>query len=252
MRRPSELCELHGAATPRSWSSEWRMHRPRPPCNLSTTTPPFTVALVALVGKRKREERVTAPTSRIMCPALGNAHWAALIAHANAHHRAAFLSVFTAPVLRCVGCVNGTPCPNDIAIDLAALDAPDALAHLHHEQELQVTCDMWRAALPLTPLAWDDGHDSSVQCDLTFGVRSDALGSPHGSWDMACPREVAWRCVVCDLYCVLPIGYSTEYQPIECVRRVQFSRVALLDTRFVPPVPLRVSTDYRVYGVSNR
>jgi hypothetical protein len=121
---------------------------------------------------------VTAPSSRIariMRPVLDEACWAAFVAHANAHYRATFLAAFNGPLLRCVGRVGGAPCPRDAAVDLAAPDAANCLAHLHldHEQDLQITCDMWKAALPPSPAAWDDGINGPLLCHLLFGVRND-------------------------------------------------------------------------------
>ena len=121
---------------------------------------------------------MTAPSSRIariMRPVLDEACWAAFVAHANAHYRAAFLAAFNGPLLRCVGRVSGAPCPRDATVDLSAPDAANWLAHLHldHEQDLQITCDMWKAALPPSPAAWDDGINGPLLCHLLFGVRND-------------------------------------------------------------------------------
>ncbi len=99
-----------------------------------------------------------------MRPVLDEACWAAYVAHANAHYRAAFLATFNGlqrthngrrtsptadfngPILRCVGRVSGAPCPRDATVDLSAPDAAKWLAHLRldHKQDLQITCDMWR------------------------------------------------------------------------------------------------------------
>ena len=139
------------------------------------------------LARRRASKRwsalVTAPTSRIariMRLVLGEASWAAFVAHANAHYRAAFLAAFNGPLLRCVGRVSGAPCPRHATVDLAAPDAANCLAHLHldHEQDLQITCDMWKAALPPLPAAWDDGVNGPLLCHLLFGVRNDPL---HGA-----------------------------------------------------------------------
>jgi hypothetical protein len=68
----------------------------------------------------------------------------------------------------------------DATVNLAAPDAANWLAHLHldHEQDLQITCDMWKAALPPSPVAWDDGINGPLLCHLLFGVRNDPL---HGA-----------------------------------------------------------------------
>ena len=124
---------------------------------------------------------VSAPTSRVahaMLRALGEAHWAAFVAHATAHYKPAFLAVFQRRVLRCVG-RYGRPCPRGFAVELASPVAADALPllHLDHEQDVQITCDMWRAALPPAPASWDDGIDGALLCHLLFGVVEDPV---HG------------------------------------------------------------------------
>ena len=49
--------------------------------------------------------------------------------------------------------------------------------HLDHEQDLQITCDMWRSALPASPTSWDDGIDGRLLCHLLLGVEDDEV---HG------------------------------------------------------------------------
>ena len=92
---------------------------------------------------------VTAPTLRIarmMRPVLGDALWATFVTHANARYKPAF----QAPVLRCVGKPGQE---FDFAVDLRSSDAGTKLGCLHvdHEQDVQITCDMWKNALPPTP-----------------------------------------------------------------------------------------------------
>ena len=133
---------------------------------------------------------VTAPTSRIarlMSPVLGESLWAKFVAHANAHYKNAFFAAFDGLVLRCVGSVCGGSCPHSFEVDLTAPDAAVHLAHLHldHEQDLQITCDMWQAALPPTPASWDDGIDGHLLCHLLFGGCDDDV---HG------PAMVRFRC----------------------------------------------------------
>ena len=45
--------------------------------------------------------------ARMMRPRLGDAYWAAFVAHANCHYKAAFVRAFAGPALRCVGPVGG-------------------------------------------------------------------------------------------------------------------------------------------------
>ena len=123
---------------------------------------------------------VTAPTSRIarmMRPVLGEALWAAFVVHANARYKPAFLAGFQAPELRCVG-KPGQEC--DFAADLFAPDAAAKLGCLHvdHEQDVQITCDMWKNALPPTPASWDDGIDGPLLCHLLFGIQEDPVHGP--------------------------------------------------------------------------
>ncbi len=124
-------------------------------------------------ARRRASQRwsalVTAPSSRIariMRPVLDEACWAAFVARANAHYRAAFLAAFNGPLLRCVGRVSGAPCPRDATVNFAAPDAANWLAHLHldHEQDLQITCDMWKAALPPSPAARGMTASTALSC----------------------------------------------------------------------------------------
>ena len=54
------------------------------------------------------------------------------------------------------------------------LRGPDLLTlehlHLDHEQDLLITCDMWKRAAPDTPSSWDDGIHRGLLCHLLFGV----------------------------------------------------------------------------------
>merc|ERR1712139_759776 len=91
-----------------------------------------------------------------------------------------FLSVFDAATLGCVGKRDGTPCPKHFKVDLQSPSAYDLLERLHldHEQDVRVTCDMWRRAHPAHgAAAWDDG-DGGLLCHLLFGVRDSAAHGP--------------------------------------------------------------------------
>ena len=122
---------------------------------------------------------VSAPTSRVarlMRPALGDAHWAVFVAHAMQRYKPAFLAAFAPPTLRCVG-QAGKPCPHGFVVLPASAGAPLEHLHIDHEQDVQITCDMWRAALPPAPASWDDGIDGGLLCHLLFGVHDDPV---HG------------------------------------------------------------------------
>ena len=152
-----------------------------------------------------------------MRPVLDEACWAAFVAHANAHYRAAFLAALNGPLLRCIGRVSGAPCPHDTTVDLAAPDAANWLAHLHldHEQDLQITCDMWKAALPPSPAAWDDGINGPLLCHLLFGVRNDPLhgaalwyASGAARWAWAAELAFVRRHTACFLPCTLMAAHT--------------------------------------------
>ena len=123
----------------------------------------------------------------MMCARLGDAHWAAFVAHANRHHKAAFVRAFAGPTLRCVGPVGGGGCPHAFAVDLAAPGATLECLHLDHERPVHVTCAWWAARLPPSPQSWDDGLDAGVLCHALFGVEDD-VDDVHGG------RCLRFRC----------------------------------------------------------
>ena len=97
--------------------------------------------------------------------------WADFVSHANAHYKPAFVDAFeSATSLVCVGPVGGSPC--GFRVDLTSFSAFDQLGllHLDHEQNLVVTCDMWRRALPKCPSDWGDGIHAGLPCHLLFSV----------------------------------------------------------------------------------
>ena len=91
------------------------------------------------------------------------------MAHANAHYKADFVAAFNKPMLKCVGPRYGDPC--GFCVDLTSSDAVRTLEHLHldHEQDLLITCDMWKRAAPDTPSSWDDGIHRGLLFHLLFG-----------------------------------------------------------------------------------
>ncbi len=70
---------------------------------------------------------VTAPKSRIgekhrMIARLGPVHWASFLEHANMHHKAAFLALFTeSDRLVCSGPLEGGHCPRDFGLSMTEL-----------------------------------------------------------------------------------------------------------------------------------
>ena len=57
-----------------------------------------------------------------MRPYLGPRLWAEFVAHASRRYKAAWLRAFTpaSGVLRCVGTIDGSPCPHGVEADLLA------------------------------------------------------------------------------------------------------------------------------------
>ena len=72
-------------------------------------------------------------------------------------------------------------------MDLTSNDAFCTLGmlHLDHEQDLMITCDLWKRALPIDPIAWDEGIDHSLLGHLLFGV------APHPTHG---PEMLRFRC----------------------------------------------------------
>ena len=68
------------------------------------------------------------------------------MAHASRHYEAAWLRAFTpaSGVLRCVGTIDGSPCPHGVEADLLADKrsvAPELeRLHVDHERHLHATC----------------------------------------------------------------------------------------------------------------
>ena len=152
---------------------------------LPPATPP-RVPLSSVVRRRAGQRwsaLLSAPTSRIartMRSTLGEEHWAAFVSHVTQHYKRAFFAAFqpASGTLNCVG-NRGQPCPHGFCIDLHSPTAGAMLYRLHldHEQDLQITCDMWRSALPASPTSWDDGVDGRLLCHLLLGVEDDEV---HG------------------------------------------------------------------------
>ena len=125
----------------------------------------------------------TSRVARIMVPVLGEAHWQDFLAHATARYKRAFIRAFDPPsgTLKCVGRADGGACLYGFEVNLASPCAVYKLEHLHvdHEQDVQITCDMWRTARPSAAASWDDGIDGALLCHLLFGVEEDpAYGAP--------------------------------------------------------------------------
>ena len=132
-----------------------------------------------MMARKRAQQRWSALLSRIgKQMRLDASAWAAFVAHANARYKPKFIAAFRKPKLRCVGPSYGEPC--GFCVDLTSRDAFRKLEHLHldHEQDLLITCDMWKRARPDRSNAWDDGIRRELLCHLLFGVDTDA---EHGA-----------------------------------------------------------------------
>ena len=152
-----------------------------------------------------------------MLPYLGPRLWADFVEHANRHYKEAWLEAFApaSGALRCVGLLDGTPCPHAVVVELgsgrgdgrgargadaaaAAAAAASAAAleqlHLDHERPLHETCRWWAGRLPRAPRAWDDGLDGAALCHDLFGVApDDAHGPPRVCFRCGPPRDASGR-----------------------------------------------------------
>ena len=132
------------------------------------------------MARKRGQQRWSALLSRIakqMC--LDELMWDDFVAHANEHYKHKFVNILeNSECLECVGPVGGTPC--GFRVDLTSLDAFHKLGllHLDHEQDLVVTCDLWKRALPHNALVWDENVDRDLLCHLLFGVTSHLV---HGA-----------------------------------------------------------------------
>lgn len=155
------------------------------------------------VARKRAQQRwsalLTAKKSRLareMKAALGERCWAEFLVYA-ARYKRSFLKSFDPPdgMLRCVGKYGGVPCPEHFAVDLGSCSAREALCRLEldHEHDVQVTCDLWRRQLPLSPTSWSDGvQDPQLLCHLLFGTEGSAVGPP----------SVRFRCAGCHDRCL--------------------------------------------------
>ena len=66
-----------------------------------------------------------------MSARLGEVLWSDFVRYANQHYKAQFVRAFCKATLRCVGRLDGTPCPHTFEVDLASPDAKTKLKFLH-------------------------------------------------------------------------------------------------------------------------
>ena len=146
-------------------------------------------------AKQRWSALVSAPTSRLasyMRERMGELLWSQFVSYANEHYKARFVRAFCKPSLRCVGRLDGTPCPHAFEVDLASPDAKRKLKFLHldHERPVHLTCERWSNALPESPSSWHEGLDAGALCHDLFGAYDDEqhggkcmrfrCGAPHG------------------------------------------------------------------------
>ena len=172
--RKSRRGRCSSGASPASLS----LDPPQSPKEVRITATRIRTSAKTNENKQGWSTLVTAPKSRIgdkhgMIARLGPVHWASFLEHANMHHKAAFLALFTeSDRLVCSGPLEGGHCPRDFGLsmteagDVARLDQ----LHLDHRYDLQRVCEIWKAALPATPASWDDGLDGLLLCHLLFGA----------------------------------------------------------------------------------
>lgn len=67
-------------------------------------------------------------------------------------------------------------CPTSFRVDFSSPGSVDL--HLDHEQDLQVTLDMWKHSLPASGTNWHDGIDAGLLCHLLLGTSDDPLHGP--------------------------------------------------------------------------
>ena len=132
------------------------------------------------MARKRAQQRWSALLARISRQVrLERSLWADFAAHANRLYKPAFIAAFEdAPVLAYVGPVGGSPC--GFCVNLASSDAFTKLGllHLDDEQDVVVTCDLWKRAMPSSPVAWDDGVDGGLLCHLLFSVTPNATRGP--------------------------------------------------------------------------
>ena len=142
-------------------------------------------------AKQRWSALVSAPTSRL-ASYMRELLWSEFVSYANKHYKARLVRAFCKPSLRCVGRLDGTPCPHAFEVDLASPDAEAKLKFLHldHERPVRRTCKRWSNALPESPTSWYDGLDGGALCHDLFCAYDDEVyggkcmrfrcGAPHG------------------------------------------------------------------------
>ena len=148
---------------------------------------------IRMTARKRAQQRWSALLSRIaQHMRLDDALWGAFAAHANARYKPRFVRAFEGPLrLECVGPVRGVPC--GFCVDMTSPKASHILhlLHLDHEQDVIVTCDLWKSALPPHPSVWDERVDRELLCHLLFGVAPDPV---HGAPMLPFRCRSAARC----------------------------------------------------------
>jgi len=130
---------------------------------------------------------------------LGEKHWDDFVKYAMAEHKAAFLRslIPTSGVLRCAGKIDGTPCPNNVCINLSTATEQECASllpslHMDHTHDLKRICKVWSDALPEHPSSWNDGICGPLLAHLLFGTEDHLLTqcSSRSIWR----RQIVFRC----------------------------------------------------------
>jgi len=109
------------------------------------------------------------------------------------HHKGAFLNALIPPdaTLRCAGKLAphapATPCTRQLCLATAPLSEVEgrlANYHMDHTHDAALICQVWSAALPANPKAWDDGVCGPLVAQLLLGVRDHPMADadPNPLW----------------------------------------------------------------------
>ena len=160
---------------------------------------------VKRVCRRRASQRwsawLTQTKSRIgfkngMRDRLGPKNWRAFVRFAEQEYKEDFVCAFlpASGELCCEGKLDGEPCPKQLKMDLvnmSSIHCEEELPKLHldHTFDLEHVCDVWSAALPAEPNAWDDGICGPLVAHLLFSTKDKVVGDGV-HWR----RQLAFRC----------------------------------------------------------
>ena len=172
------------------------LHFHRRPLKVARAVPHAIRKLCRHRASKRWSSLLTQTCSRIghdfgMRERLGEANWRAFVLYAVKHHKGAFLNALIPPdaTLRCAGKLSTpfTPCTRQLCLATAPLsEVKRRLANFHmdHTHDAALICEIWSAALPTTPQAWDDGVCGPLIAQLLFGVCDHPMADvdPNPLW----------------------------------------------------------------------